>query len=118
MEPFRTEDIHFTYGSAELNPYAQQSLNNDLLPVTAILRDYPQAVLSICGYADKAELAPEASRQRATAVRNYLEQKGTLERLRAATFGYRPREVPYPSAPELNRRVELGFSACTGQVQN
>jgi outer membrane protein OmpA-like peptidoglycan-associated protein len=109
VEPIRLEGVNFESGSANFTPESLNVLNG----VAGVLGRFPDLNLEIAGHTDNTgsrDLNIELSSIRATAVRNYLIEKGIPgERLTAV--GYGPDQPVAgngtPDGRAMNRRVEL-----------
>ena len=107
------QPVFFAYDSSEIDTTGQQVLNAN----AAVLKKYPEWVITIEGHADErgtAEYNLALGNRRATAARDYLISLGIpADRLRTVSYG---KEFPFDplhseAAWSKNRRVELVYEA-------
>lgn len=109
------QDVYFDYDKSEIREDARTTLQRNIEGLRAILRDFPNAVISVEGHCDdrgSAEYNLGLGDRRATAAKEFLTQAGVAgDRLRTISYG---KEKPQcteenESCWQRNRRVH--FSA-------
>lgn len=109
------QDIYFDYDKSEVREDARATLQRNIEGLRAILRDFPNAVISVEGHCDErgsAEYNLGLGDRRSTSAREFLTQAGVpADRLRTISYG---KEKPQcteadESCWQKNRRVH--FSA-------
>jgi outer membrane protein OmpA-like peptidoglycan-associated protein len=102
---FDFDNLNFKTGTATVLPESEVQLQN----LAAILKAFPTAQVKIGGYTDKTgneDLNKKLSRDRANAVKEYLDKAGLAQQVIGAE-GYGSQFAKYPAdAPEADRILD------------
>ena len=111
MDAIDSRRIRFDTGSTELTDEARDILDQ----IAVVLKDYPDAPITIAGYTDSVGLAEnnlDLSQRRADSVRRYLVEIGIpSDQLRSYGYGELApiADNGTPEGRATNRRIEFNF---------